>query len=327
MHIVQIRAVAYEYVYPAIPVYVRAGGACPRARVRGIPESRRRDVPETAVRVVQQQPIADSRPQLGVINRRLKVLAIPHYPLRAHIQILVAVVVHIAGYNARAIARGGVRARLYAHLAERRRIPAAHIALIAKQQVRVAHRLRDIEIHIPVAVIVKDNHARQIVGYRRLIPQRLRRDIPERRHIPHARETRPPIPPRIHANPATRRRLPRRNLPRNLPLLARLPLPARRRLRLLVALSPLHRRAALRDNRLRLLRQRRRRSGNNYRRRLNLPCAALTYAALAIPRIPARHRANRYNRGYKHDGKPPQRQRNARLAKNESERAPHISHP
>ena len=169
-----LREIAHIYVNPPVVVHIRARHAHSRARIYGIPKSGLCNVGESASAIVEQQPIYILPP----LRLRPIVQPIGQAALRAHIQILIAVIVHIAGDNARPMRLPQRRARLIRHIAKRA------IPLIAIQPVPKLICVSHIKVHIPIAVIVKHNHARPDIP--RLLQPLYRpamRDIHKRPHI------------------------------------------------------------------------------------------------------------------------------------------------
>ena len=103
MHGVHIGAVGYEDVHPAVAVYVGAGGASSGAEVGVAAECCGGDVRECAVAVVAHEAIADCLAQHVILDGVLEVLAVADDALCTEVDVLVAVVVHIAGYDAGAV--------------------------------------------------------------------------------------------------------------------------------------------------------------------------------------------------------------------------------
>ena len=94
-----LRQIAHIDVQPAIAVNIRASGAHGGASVNGIPKSGHCNVRESAVTVIQKQPVKVLVP----LRLRAIVQPICQTALRPNIKVLIAVVVHIAGDNTGAV--------------------------------------------------------------------------------------------------------------------------------------------------------------------------------------------------------------------------------
>ena len=109
--------------------------------------------------------------------RRAKAKPVGRIAPSAHIQILKAVVVYIAGYRPGAVRIRQRRARRRAHIAE------CEIGVVAVQHIRAARLSGDVEVQIAVAVVVEYRHAGAVVPYPKAVLERSRRYVGEGRNV------------------------------------------------------------------------------------------------------------------------------------------------
>ena len=161
------------YVQPAIAVHVgarRAGGGAyvDRAAERGL-----RDVGECAVAVVVKQAVSVALS----LAWRSEVQPVGAASPRAHVKVLVAVVVQVAGDRAGAVAIHRHDARAPRYVGKR------PIALVAVKPVGVLSLSRDVQVEVAVTIVVENHHSRAVVPHLVAVREGVRRHVYERRHV------------------------------------------------------------------------------------------------------------------------------------------------
>ena len=160
--VVFVNHVGDEYVQPAVVVDVGAGDGGGGAQVGAVGEGGVGDVAERAVAVVDEQPVGiRGRDGLAVLSDDMsgaEIQAVALYAARADVEVLVAVVVQVAGDNAARTLLDRRDARGFGGLHE------GHVAVVAEEAVGVARLLGEVDVLVAVAVVVEDGDARAVVG-------------------------------------------------------------------------------------------------------------------------------------------------------------------
>ena len=168
---VVVGEIAHVYVEPAVAVHVCAGDRRRRADVDRAPKGCVRDVAEKTVPVVAEQ-------QVGValeLARRPEPQAVPGVPPRADVEVLESVVVEVARRRAGRVGGDRRHPGLFGHVRE------APAPVVAVEPVGVARLRRDVEVHVPVTVVVEHHDAGQIVPDLVAVLQRRGRRVGEGR--------------------------------------------------------------------------------------------------------------------------------------------------
>ena len=149
--VVVVHKVADIDVEPAIVVDIRARDADCGAHVDGIAERWCRDVNEAAATVIEEQAVNVA------LLRRAEAESVVWVAPCTDIQVLVSVVVDVAGYYAGAVAVGCLDTCL------RRDIGECSIARVEVQTIRLAASRSYIEVHVAIPVIIEDCYSGAVV--------------------------------------------------------------------------------------------------------------------------------------------------------------------